>query len=320
MEEPFHYPPELLQLLIDTIPRLSKGKKDVVLFFRGAGAPESLLRPWDRKIATEPDSLSKFDIARDILTKLNEGGDATIRPRREVLKRVVEFEDFSTCWPNEVLKAKGLISEIQRVVNVKDSFTRMRIEREGELRKHRETREAEARLKAQEKQALVDIRTRLAKLFSSADPHGRGKALEGVLNDLFKVSGILVREAFARTGVAGEGVIEQIDGVIELEGHIYLVEMKWLATPAGAGDLSSHLVRVYGRGAARGIFISASDYSPGAVSACVDALSQKVVVLCSLAEICWLLENEKQMGSFLQKKVQAAILDKQPNASVLSML
>ena len=39
----YHYPPELFQLLIDTIPLLSRSKKDVLIFFRGAGVPHSLV-------------------------------------------------------------------------------------------------------------------------------------------------------------------------------------------------------------------------------------------------------------------------------------
>ena len=35
----FHYPPELFSLLVDTIPLLNRSKKDVLLFFRGAGVP-----------------------------------------------------------------------------------------------------------------------------------------------------------------------------------------------------------------------------------------------------------------------------------------
>jgi hypothetical protein len=38
----FHYPPELFNLLVDTIPRLNRSKNDVLLFFRGAGVPSSL--------------------------------------------------------------------------------------------------------------------------------------------------------------------------------------------------------------------------------------------------------------------------------------
>ena len=38
-----HYPPELTQLLIQTIPRLFRSKKDVLLFFKGAGVPANTL-------------------------------------------------------------------------------------------------------------------------------------------------------------------------------------------------------------------------------------------------------------------------------------
>lgn len=38
MSEQFHYPADLLELLIETIPRLARSKKSVILFFRG---PES---------------------------------------------------------------------------------------------------------------------------------------------------------------------------------------------------------------------------------------------------------------------------------------
>lgn len=196
MEVPYHFPPELLQLLIDTIPRLCRAKKDVLLFFRGAGAPEAMLTPWQHKLSFSPTTVGKFAIARDLLSKLNEGGDATLRARREVIKRVSEFEDFSTCWDSDVLKAKGLVGEVRRVVNVKDSFTRIANERQAELRKHREER-AEALAKiARRRSELKDIHGRLSRLVATQDSSARGKALEGVLNELFRVSDILVREAF----------------------------------------------------------------------------------------------------------------------------
>lgn len=41
-ETTFQYPPDLFALLVDTVPVLCKSKKDVVLFFRGAGAPANM--------------------------------------------------------------------------------------------------------------------------------------------------------------------------------------------------------------------------------------------------------------------------------------
>jgi hypothetical protein len=125
----FHYPPELLRLLIDTIPLLCRSKKDVLLFFKGAGVSASITNSLTARVNKGKDSITKYEIARTVLTRLNEKGEATLRERREVLKRVVRFEDFSTCRPTDQLKAKGLVGEVRRVVDVKDSFARMKQER-----------------------------------------------------------------------------------------------------------------------------------------------------------------------------------------------
>ena len=110
----YHFPPELFNLLVDTIPRLVRGKRDVVLFFRGAGVRNSVTADIEGRLRQDRESLNKFDITRTLLQRLNEAGDAAIRERRELLKRVVEFEDFSTCWENEQLAARGLVAQIQK--------------------------------------------------------------------------------------------------------------------------------------------------------------------------------------------------------------
>ena len=136
MDITYQYPPELIQLLIDTIPLLSRSKKDVLLFFTGAGVERNSFQDIQLKVNTSPENINKYEIARTILSRLNERGEPALGERREVLKRVIEFEDFSTCWPSDQLKAKGLVSEIRRVIDVKDSFTRMKQEREAERQKN----------------------------------------------------------------------------------------------------------------------------------------------------------------------------------------
>lgn len=118
----FHYPPELMSLLIDVIPLLNRDKKDVFLFFRGAGVLYALMKqPYDQW-QQDKVSIGKHEIVRRVLTKLNERGEAALRERREVLKRVVEFDSYSACWPTDILKARGLVAEVQKIVNIKDSF------------------------------------------------------------------------------------------------------------------------------------------------------------------------------------------------------
>ena len=136
MDISFHYPPELLNLLVDTIPLLNKSKRDLFLFFQGAGVADALLQPVLGQWQSDKDSVRKHEIVRCILENLNRKGEPALRERREVLRRVVEFEGFSGCWPDDQLKAKGLVAEIRQLVGVKDSFTRMKQERDSATRAH----------------------------------------------------------------------------------------------------------------------------------------------------------------------------------------
>jgi hypothetical protein len=312
MDISFHYPPELLSLLIDTIPLLNRSKRDVFLFFKGAGVSDALVAAPREQWQQDKDSINKFDIVRQVLTKLNERGEACLRERREVLKRVVELESFSACWEGDQLKAKGLIAEIRDVVNVKDSFTRLKIEREQE-RQQRLEKERQQIEKARSREAAIEsAKQKLFALITLKSPQGRGKALETALNALFAAFSIGVRTAFSLVGDGGEGTVEQIDGVVELDGHLYFVEMKWWGIPLGVPEVSQHLVRVYHRAEARAIIISASDFTAPAVVTCREALQQKVVVLCSLQEIVLMLERQMDLSELLRRKVQAAVMDKDP--------
>lgn len=314
MDISFHYPPELLTLLIDAIPKLCKSKRDVLLFFQGAGVAANVLQPYEQMLRTDKNSFNKYHVTRELLTKLNEQGERSLRVRRELLKRVTEFEDFSLCWDNDRAAARGLVAQIRDVINVKDSFTRMRIEKDEEKRKRIEEQEAATKARQERISNRARVKGELYALFGEQDAHKRGKMLEQVLNDLFACYDILVREAFTIKGKCGEGVIEQIDGLIELEGHLYLVEMKWWNSTIGVSDISSHLVRVFNRGGqARGLFISYTEFTDAAITQCRDALAQgAVVVLAILQEIVSLLESNGDLKTWLKQKVNAAIVDKQP--------
>lgn len=318
MDDRFHYPPDVFNLLVDTIPLLCKGKDDVLLFLRGAGVPSDDLVEMQSKVRADRKSVSKFAIVRDVLEKLNKRGDAGLGPRREVIKRVVEFEHFSMCWDSDVHKAKANVSDLARIVNHRDSFTRMNQQREAAQADVTATARAEREAATEKRRKIQDVRDRLNGLFGmDAEPQKRGKLLEGVLNDLFRVHGILVREDFKRQDPTGSVVVEQVDGVIEFEGCIYLVEMKWLSTPVGVPELSSHMMRLFAREGVRGIFISNSYFAASAIAECVTHSNNKVMALCTLREIVMLLLNERDIVALLRRKVQAAILDKKPFVEIL---
>jgi len=313
LNDVFHYPPDLFELVVQTIPLLNRSKDSVLLFFKGAGVDEIIFSDITEIVKTERASINKFEICRKILERINENSEKHLRERREILKRITEFEAFSMCWENDQLKAKGLVAEIQKVVNVKDSFTRMSQERDRETEKRRREYAAKIEQVQKHKANLENLKTELFSLFSETNAQKRGKDLEKVLNAYFKEYQISIKEDFKRVGEQGEGVIEQIDGIIELDNSIYLVEMKWKKETIGSDDIYAHLGRIYHRANAHGIFISASGYSPSGISAAKEALIKNaLLVLFDLEEFVQNIEREDNFKTYLRNRIQSTIIDKHP--------
>jgi len=312
MDIVYHYPPELTQLLIDTIPLLCRSKKNVLLFFKGAGFDSPKSQDFHSRINRKDKSVNKYLIARELLSEINEAGENALRVRREILKRITEYEDFSTCWPADQLKAKGLVAEVRRVVNVKDSFTRMQNEAEKEKEIKRKATQEKIRKNQEFNESLEQVKNHLFALFSLDEPQKRGKLLEKVLNDFFHLHGILLKEAFAQYIDDVRGATDQVDGVVEILGNTYLVEMKWTSENVGKDLISQHLVRVYHRGYTRGIFISCSNYTEPAIFISKEALQRTVFVLITLDELVYLIEQKRDLIGFLKTKIDAAMIDKVP--------
>lgn len=308
----YHYSADLMALMVDAIPALNKSKMDVITFFKGAGVGGAYVADLEQQVRVNRSSIGKHAIVRTVLTRINEHGDLTLRERRDVLRRVVEFENFSMCWPDDRDIARARVADIRELVNVKDSFTRMKNERDLERQKHQ--READARAQALRSREVERERicNSFAALFGNPDPWKRGKALEGVLNQLFRWYGIGLREAFTLRGDEGQGVVEQIDGVIVLDGQLYLVEIKWWNEALGVAEIAPHLVRLFSRGEGRGIVIAHPGFSAPAIQSAKEALHHKVVVLSDLEEIFRAIDTRSDLGNYLKRKVEGAILDKAP--------
>ena len=309
----FHYPPELFNLLVDTIPVLNRAKKDVLLFLRGAGVPSVMTHDLAQQVSTTPAEINKYTIVRTVLERLNARGEAALRERREVLRRVVEFTNFNSCWAEDQLKAKGLVASIRDVINQKDAFTRMNQAREQERQARLAQAEETARARQAKSARIEAAKNELSGLFgASITAQTRGKRLETALNNLFNAYGILVQESFHLVGEAGEGIVEQIDGVVEIKGSLYFVEMKWYQSPIGKAEIAEHLVRLIGRAEGRGIFISASDYTEPAIHTSREFLQHKIIALATLQEIVRLVEDQADLAEFLLRKIQAAQIHKNP--------
>lgn len=307
-----HFPSDLFEALVDGLPLLVKGKSALINLFRGAGAPAETLSAVQKTVAANRDSIRKHEIARQVVEHLNKGGDrpAYLRARRELLKRVVEWEDFSTCYPENVLKAKGFVAGIRQRIEMKDAFTRMAQAREAELESHRKRQDQQAKEAANRLGQAEAIHREFNQVFTISEPARRGRALETVLNRLFMHHGILVRDSFCVRNPESGRVTEQIDGVVELRARLCLVEVKFCGDPPGAPEITHHIGRLTLHGGnADGLYVSANGFASTAIATVREAVAAKYVIgLCSLADFVPVFEGRCDLEQFLRERLEASIL------------
>jgi hypothetical protein len=90
-----HFPPDVFEALVEAIPLLVRPRKAVLLFFRGCGVDRQVLAELEARMDVDP-RLSKYHATRELLTYLNDRGERALRERREVVKRVAGFDEFSS--------------------------------------------------------------------------------------------------------------------------------------------------------------------------------------------------------------------------------
>jgi hypothetical protein len=198
------------------------------------------------------------------------------------------------------------------VIDVKDSFTRIRQEREHESSARKAALAAREREDAARREERESAKHELFAAFAIQDPAERGRELEAALNHVFKAHGILIKEAFRLVSDETGKTLEQIDGVIELDSHLYLVEIKWRSGRLDVDDISRHLVRIYHRGQTRGLFISATELTEAALQICTEALQHTVVAVALLDEVIEALENDARLSDLFRAKINTAQTDKLP--------
>jgi restriction system protein len=77
--------------------------------------------------------------------------------------------------------------------------------------------------------------------------------------------------------------------VVELKGHLYLVEMKWEEPTLGRDNAA-----------------------PPALTDCREALREKIVILCKLEEIMRAIEQQYDLKKLLYDKINEAVIHKNP--------
>ena len=312
--EHFHYPPDIMFLLIETIPRLSKSKKDVLLFFKGAGVPDSIIQPFEIIIDHNKESINKYQMVREILEKISEQNDRYLQQRREILKRVCQFDTFDVCFEDDRDKAKANVAEISKLVRMKDTVTKLENHLESKRQEELDKKKREVKKNQELNKKYDEIKSNFNALFAMVDPVKRGKALEPVLNDLFLFNRISLSEAFTVT--VDNKVVEQIDGAITLDGRTYIIEMKWEKEPIGVDKVGRFISRLFLRNDVGGVIISASPFTEPAIITANEAVSQQNIILVDLKDIYNIVDSKKDLKQFLRIMLSKSKINKKPNFKI----
>ena len=305
LDSSYRYPHELLELLVDTLPRLVRSKARLIDFFEDAGTPAELLAGWRARVEADRQGVNKYHITRSVLRSLNELEDRARPVRREILRRIATSKDFSACWDDDREKAETLVGWVREVASDKDART-WGDSLEEAFRRRQATANYERRLRSveRERRALEELKRGVYRVFALPEKV-RGPALAAALPRLFEHFAIPARGPFVITPGGGSGPVD-------FEGETYLVELRWQSGPVDAQDIAGHFVRVYSSPELGGLFISASGFTPEAIAQCVHALGERTCLLCELEELIGVLDAGADLGEFLAKKILAARRHKNP--------
>lgn len=166
------------------------------------------------------------------------------------------------------------------------------------------------------KERFEDLQQRFSQLFSIQNPQERGKKLEKVLNDIFSYFKIGVKEDFIIYDDETGKNYEQIDGVVEINHYLTLVEMKWEKVPIGADKIARFMSRLLVRKNVDGIVISYSSFAETAVPTAKEALAISVIALVDLKDIFDVLNQKKDLAEFFSELIKNVKLYKNPKPVV----
>jgi hypothetical protein len=145
---------------------------------------------------------------------------------------------------------------------------------------------------------LEDLRSKLLEIEKSS-PQARGFAFERFLRDLFEAFGLAPHSSFRLIG-------EQIDGSLQLDGEIYLIEAKWQNKPVDNSELLIFRGKVEGKSTwTRGIFISYGGFSEDGLVAFSRGRSTNIIAMTG-QDLYFILEGRMSLTEALKQKVRHA--------------
>jgi len=152
-------------------------------------------------------------------------------------------------------------------------------------------------LRQQRSLSLAQLRDEFGSLVMERDRNKAGLAFEKFLNRLFGLFELCPRQPFRVVG-------EQIDGSFDLDGHIYLLELKWESNALPEADLLVFRGKIEGKSTfTRGVFIALNGISAQARDAITRGKAPSFFVIDG-HDLMMILSEAISLPDFLRRRVR----------------
>jgi len=204
---------------------------------------------------------SKRKIVTDVVDCLISDQDRNLGQLRCLIKHVVEFNSFRHFGKLEdgqrmAENARNAVMALKEIVDKHDQS----VEEKKEMRKKRVEAASKLSQSAAVQRGLDQIKaTYISLVLSLADPHQRGRDLESVMYDIFKLFDLDPKASFSIKG-------EQIDGAFSLDGTEYIFEAKWVKDPCSREQMDAFSCKISRKlENTLGLFLSINGFSRSGV-------------------------------------------------------
>lgn len=240
------------------------------------------------------DNLSRSRMVDLAFESLSARADSGLGQFRAMLQALLSWSHFDPYYFDTLKKldrsaADRHLSHLRQLQEIRD-------EKIHQERRRQQEAETKRRVPST---TLSDVKDRFLTLFSQgARPQERGYALEGVLSDMSKLSGLETTEPYRVSG-------EQIDGAVKFDGEHYLVEAKWQDKMASNEPLYQFAMKVEGKMYGRGIFVSVNGFAPNTVRDLVVGKALRTVLVDG-GDLTLVAEGLLTFSQIIDRKVKAA--------------
>lgn len=144
---------------------------------------------------------------------------------------------------------------------------------------------------------IYELKTEFYDLSKLDNRQEAGYRLEKLLSRLFEFSELNPRSPFKVLG-------EQIDGSVDIDNNIYLIEIKWTKKPINESDLLVFRGKVEGKSSfTRGMFLSINGFTEEAITA-ITTGKQPNFFLFDGYDLTTVLEEKCSLGELLRYKIR----------------